>query len=520
MSKRSVLFTAGTVLLLAMMMVLPAFAADATLNPAHSGATNSEFSTGSCPTPPEGQEGWWGWHFIMPGNEDFTSLSVTFQNAGTFSANPFPGTVFVAHPDNSHAYIWTPTDDTLLSGTATSSGRQTQFNLSHVCHGESEDVESLSVSKTVNTEYTREHFWDIAKDVDTENDYIHNGYDKVWLYTNGDGDETVTWTVDVTYEGYLDSAWRVYGDITIVNDGDLDAVITSVDDVLAGAPITVDCGVTFPYTLAVDETLICTYSENGYVEGQNEASVTTEVDTYDAEPVDIVWGDPTTEVNKTVNVKDISDLFGEVNLGSVTAPNDRTFTYSKDFAWADYGADGCGDFTYENTATIVETEQSASATLKVNVQCYIYETAFGKGPNAACFIPDFNRWGWTNPLQAEDEIVLDLWAGAGKCDTNKGTYVGTVTVTASGGTVTFEYNLLDGFLLDETHSYAGPDKYPQVKQGKKLVSTVAPGQYYIVSPFTGGWAIAHAVVGIPDPNFGPGISMTAPSAVLLPAFDR
>ncbi len=111
------------------------------LNPAHVGVVNNTFSQGSCPTPPSGQEGWYGWHFLMPNNANFTSLSVTFQNAGTFSANPFPGSVFVASPDNSHAYIWTPTNDTLLAGTATyeTTGQGTstpdKFNLSHVCPG-------------------------------------------------------------------------------------------------------------------------------------------------------------------------------------------------------------------------------------------------------------------------------------------------------------------------------------------------------------------------------------------------
>ena len=102
------------------------------LHESHIGATNPGFSEGSCPTPP--QAGWWGWHFVMPSNNNFTSLTVTFQNAGTFSADPFPG-VFVAHPDNSHAYIWTPGPDTLLGGSATSSGDNAFFNLSHVCAG-------------------------------------------------------------------------------------------------------------------------------------------------------------------------------------------------------------------------------------------------------------------------------------------------------------------------------------------------------------------------------------------------
>lgn len=141
------------------------------LNPAHVGAENPGFGVGSCPTPPAGQEGWFGWHFLMPANNNFTSLSVTFQEAGTFTANPFPGSVFVAHPDNSHAYIWTPTGDKLLSGSATSDGTNSFFNLSHVCPGDG--GETLLVKKTADTEFTRKHLWDIAKKVETENDHEH-----------------------------------------------------------------------------------------------------------------------------------------------------------------------------------------------------------------------------------------------------------------------------------------------------------------------------------------------------------
>lgn len=489
------------VLVLLVVGVTAVFAANATINPAHIGAQNPGFNEGSCPTPPAGQEGWWGWHFIMPANEDFTSLTVEFASAGTFSADPFPGTTFVADPDNSHAYIWTPTADTLVNAFGTSSGSQTRFNLSHVCAGDMAE-EELTVTKTADTSFTREHFWDIAKKVETDNGYEHDGYPKIWLYTDGSGDETATWTVDVTYEGYEDSGWNVSGDITIENTGDLDAVITSVDDVLGDAPIGVDCGVSFPYTLPAGDTLTCTYDEDGYVEGVNKVTVTTERDEYYAE-AEIVWGDPTDEINKTVNVKDISDLFGEVDLGSVTAPNGDTFTYTKDFAWADYGAAGCGDFTYDNTATIVETGQSASATLKVNVQCFVYETAYAKGDGiSTCFIPTFKNWGWTNAI-VPGEYTMDLWAAAGQCDTTKGTLVGTVTVVyGDDGNVTATYNVDPGFLLAETHFYAGYTMFPMDKKGKP---TVAPGQYTNQGPFDGSqvYVIAHAVVGIPDPNFGP-----------------
>jgi hypothetical protein len=138
-------------------------------------------------------------------------------------------------------------------------GRNSQLVISDYCPGGEED---LAVSKTVVTSYIREHFWDIAKKVETENGYELDGYPKIWLDGPGDeGDETATWTIDVTYEGFKDKDFNVSGEIFIENIGDLAAVITSVDDVLGGMPIDVDCGVTFPYTLPVDMTLTCTYDE-------------------------------------------------------------------------------------------------------------------------------------------------------------------------------------------------------------------------------------------------------------------
>jgi hypothetical protein len=376
-------------------------------------------------------------------------------------------------------------------------GRNSQFTISDYCPG----GELLDVSKTAVTSYTREHFWDITKEVETEKGYtVDDDIAKIWLYIDGSGDETATWTVDVTYEGYEDYGFNVSGLITIENIGTVDAVITAVDDVLAGDPITVDCGVDFPYTLPVGETLTCTYDEDvdSKIAGSNEVTVTTERDEYFAD-AEIIWGDPTTEINKTVNVKDISDLFGEVDLGTVTAPNGDTFTYDKAFAWADYGADGCGSFQYDNTATIVETGQEAEATLKVNVQCYIYETAYAFGGElATCFVEGAGRWGWVNGPIGEGTYVWDLYAGAGLCDLTKGTHVGTVTVIYDAGYVAVEYNLLSPNTLEEYHWYAGSEMVP-------------PNGYFAVGlygenagPHTGEiYVIVHAVVGYPDPDFGP-----------------
>jgi hypothetical protein len=362
--------------------------------------------------------------------------------------------------------------------------------------------EELDVTKTVNTSYTREHFWDIDKKVETEFGYELDGLPKIWLYTDGSGDEKATWTVDVSYKGYEDKEFKVWGNIKIENIGTLDAVILSVEDVLGGVPIDVLCPVTFPYTLPVGETLTCTYGEDGNFEGYNEVEVTTERYTYTDSKL-IVWGEPDTEINKTITVKDLSDLFGEVVLGQVTEPNDATFTYEKHFKWADYGADNCGHFEYDNTAWIVETDQEASATLLVNVQCFVYQTAYAMGGTSTCFIPIFSNWGWTNKIGPAPAVYSwDLWAGAAQCDTSKGTLVGSVHVVYDeDGYVHVFYEVMAGYLLKETHVYAGYGMFPVVK-GKQ---TVAPGAYTNASPFDGGYVyvIAHAVVGLPDPNFGP-----------------
>ncbi len=441
------------------------------------------------------------------GERSFGPISITNNDGKNFdwsSTSPV-SCVIVVRGNIANVYYYCPDGaygDTELTGPE-------DFEISHVtfCYSELQDFELLNVSKTAETSFTREHFWDIDKSVGTEQGYELDDVAKIWLYIDGEGDETATWTVEVTYLDFEDSDFNVSGTITIENTGTLDAVITGIDDVLAGMAIDVNCGedFEFPYTLEVDDILTCTYSEDGYVEGANVVTVTTERDEYTAD-APIFWGDPTTEINETVNIQDISDLFGTVTLGSVTAPNGDTFTYDEDFAWEDYGADNCGSFQYDNTATIVETDQSASAKLKVNIQCFIYDSAWAKGDPNVPFCDYFANWGWTNIIEP-GTYEWPLWAGAGQCDTSKGTLVGTVTVVYDADTfvVTVTFNVDAPYILDETHVYAGTTMFPQMQQGRRgMVDTVAPGQYYIEDDLSGEiYVIAHAVVGIPDPDFGP-----------------
>jgi hypothetical protein len=444
------------------------------------------------------ESGWIHWVFSTKGESTDAKLTLGGTGSGTYS----PG-----EPLNAEVWhFYTPFFE--LEGlTATielfggEPGEGSGLVISDYCPG---GVENLDVSKTVVTYFEREHFWDITKKVETEFGFEHDGFPKIWLYTDGSGDETATWTVDVTYEGYEDSAWNVSGVVTIKNTGTLDATINSVVDYLGGVLIDVDCGVTFPYTLPIGETLYCNYDEDGYFEGDNVVTVTTERDVYSAtEP--IVWGDPDVEVNKTVNVKDISDLFGEVDLGTVTAPNDAQFTYTEDFEYADYAE--CGDFVYENTATIVETEQSADATLLVNVQCLIFagETAWAANLHTPLEFRYTNRGNWATYVQYAEKTTT-LFAG-------QTIDVGTVSFSAVvDGKVTITVSLTGDWEFEDVAENLKVQDYASAPSGNpepglfdhKKDCDAALSFCSIVVPANNFYGV-HVNVGqwIPDPNFGP-----------------
>lgn len=117
--------------------------------------------------------------------------------------------------------------------------------------------------------------------------------------------------------------------------------------------------------------------------------------------------------------------------------------------------------------------------------------AFG-GEYATCFIGNgFSNWGWTNSLAEEGLYQFPVYAGAGQCDLEKGMLVGTVDLDYTGGTVTANLTLLEGFEATETHLYAGQGMFPLFKGNP----TVAPGKYYVEPSLSGPiYAIFHAVV--------------------------
>lgn len=118
------------------------------LNPAHVGAMGSTFTQDCSGLPRPVGPGEVAWHFILPQSvaadplsptpvNIFDTLTVTFQTAGIVNL-----TTGFGPPSAAHAYVYTPTDDTLTDGSATIGrlagadvlrGNDPQFNLSHTC---------------------------------------------------------------------------------------------------------------------------------------------------------------------------------------------------------------------------------------------------------------------------------------------------------------------------------------------------------------------------------------------------
>ena len=210
---------------------------------------------------------------------------------------------------------------------------------------------SLDVTKTAETALTRTYSWEIIKD-----------YDATFSKFIGDPATLHSYEITVNQTGSTDSGWAVSGDIVITNNEPIAATISGVSDVLDdGTPVTVDCGeeVVFPYELAADASLTCSYeaTPTGATATENQATVTTSGtvggDT-DTAPVD--WGAATiTEVNAEVNV---TDDYGTVDTGDNldfgpwgdggTATYDRLYPCSSN---PDDYENGLDTYTVHNIAT-------------------------------------------------------------------------------------------------------------------------------------------------------------------------
>ena len=341
---------------------------------------------------------------FLPGNPSCTSLGYDFgfkvdpPNAGTYSIDGINSVtvttgdgvyfdwssdlgmdaVIVKGGPNANVYIYDPpaeaTSDTgLHSPINPNNGRP--FALSHIefCF----DYE-VRVTKDAQTSFTRTYHWDIDKSVAPE----------LWSLFAGDSG-TSLYTVSAERTGFTDSAWAVAGTITIYNPSPLTATLASVADVVStGIAATVDCGVSFPYSLAGGDTLECTY-QTALPDGANRTNTATVTTTGTVKSgsgtAAVTFGAPTHQVNASVTVNDS-------NGSSWTFNDSGSVSYQRTFACnADQGVHG-------NTATIVETGQSDSAS--VGVQCYALQVS----KNARTSLT--RTWDWTIRKSADQTDLL------------------------------------------------------------------------------------------------------------------
>ncbi|HJR80259.1 MAG TPA: hypothetical protein VJ821_09315 [Anaerolineales bacterium] len=265
----------------------------------------------------------------------------------------------------------------------------------------------LTVTKDASTSLTRTWNWTIDKSADQTNLLLSDGQ----LHT-------VNYQVTVNVAS-TDSAWAVNGNISVHNPAPIDSTLNSVSDVLSGAiNATVNCGVTFPYTLGAGATLPCTYSAS-LPDGSDRTNTAT------ATLQNIPSG--TTDFSGSANVSFANAMVSQVDecvdvsdttmgiLGTVCVVNaPETFNYSLTFGKhpdAQVQLE-CGDNIHTNTASFetndTKTTGSDSWTVNANVACELgctltqgyWKTHSREGP-----APYDTAWQNLGPLE-EDTLFF------------------------------------------------------------------------------------------------------------------
>ena len=231
----------------------------------------------------------------------------------------------------------------------------------------------LEVEKTANTSLDRTYAWTIDKTED-------NNITSVILSTGQA--YTLNYNVAVDVDGGTDSNWGVTGAIYVHNPAPVDAVITSISDLVSpDITGTVACDVLFPHTLTAGSTLECSYTaslpdastrtntatatlQNYGYDYQLNATAGGTTDFSGSAEVDFS-GAAVNEIDECVDVTDSqAGLLGTLCL--VDAPHTYEYQLTANYAV-------CGTYTFTNTATYTtndtEAEGSDSWNVSVDVPC-------------------------------------------------------------------------------------------------------------------------------------------------------
>ena len=414
--------------------------------------------------------------------------SVVGQHANTADVSAYYGTTEVTDSDMAHYYVAPAPAIEIKKYVSVDGG--TTWDDAETATGPTTTVGSdvkfkVVVTKTGNV--------DLTSVVVSDTDFIFLGV--VGSLAVGASDESDVLTTTAVLGQHANTAGvSAYYETTEVTDSDMAHYIGSIDN--PGIHIekaTNDEDADYPYGpfIMVGDTVTWTYVVTNTGTGNVPLTGVVVIDD-NGTP-----GDLTDDFSPTP----VDDGFG-YNIGDINQDNVLDLTET----WL-YEATGTAEAgQYANEACVVAYFDTVDVydcdpSHYYGVVCYS-ETAFGLGNSSACFIDldiklKANRWGWTHgPLAAGGTYTFDIWAGAGQCDTSKGTYVGTVEISYNGGNPIVTPTLEPDFEIVETHLYIGSTQLPQVAKGKKTEPTVAPGQYYIEQGLTGSniYIIYHTVV--------------------------
>jgi hypothetical protein len=329
---------------------------------------------------------------FLPDGSDRTNTA-TVETSGLVGGGNATEAIVFGDPTTIHGYETVNVTDTnggswQFSGTGSVSYERTftcsedagsHYNIATIGEtGQTDDATvtvncyDLGVSKTAETSYNRYWDWTVDKWADQTSLTLSAGQQLL-----------VNYWVEVDAE-YTDADYAVAGEITLVNNTPLDAMINGVGDVLSGyGAVTVDCGVAFPYTLPAGATLICDYGPISLPDGTTRTNTATAtLQNYDfasdgaatvagttdfSGSADVVFGDPADEIDECIDVSDtFAGFLGTVCAGSALPV---TFSYSR---WIG-PYDACGEYTVTNIASFITNDNgdtgSASWTIDVTVPC-------------------------------------------------------------------------------------------------------------------------------------------------------
>ncbi|HLP79743.1 MAG TPA: hypothetical protein VK158_03865 [Acidobacteriota bacterium] len=218
------------------------------------------------------------------------------------------------------------------------------------------DCYAVEVSKDVETSFTRTHDWTISKDVDTNIVDLMNGQQ-----------QTVNYVVTATSES-TDSEWKAVGTITVSNPAPIAVTIQSVTDVVSEEiPADVNCNVEFPYVLAAESAIECSYSvdlQNADAR-ENTATVTTLESEYTGTADVIFTEEGMTEIDPILPVMDSV----EGNLGNAEHDQENVFEYSATFTCDEDAGE------HPNVASMTTSFGEISDSESVLVNCYGLEVS-------------------------------------------------------------------------------------------------------------------------------------------------